>query len=146
MAIIVRGKFYSFSSTTSIVDGEEIPAISSFDYGIKKDGAYVYGSDPLPLGQTDGKIEFSASLKMPRQAWTALKARLGPNYMFHELNWLISFGKLGQPTEKVEILKFTLQETKASGAAGSADALETELTVLPTEIIENGIRVWDANA
>ena len=142
MAIIVRGKFYSFSSVTNTIDGDEIPSISSFDYGIKKDGAYVWGSDVLPLGQTDGKVEFSASLKMPRQAWALLQAKLGPGYMFQELNWLISFGKNGQPVQKVEIKNFTLQETKASGQAGSADALEVELTVLPNEIIENGIPVY----
>lgn len=138
-AFTVNGRLPDFAACYFALTGDEIEGITDFSWKVSAKGSKKYGSSRRPKHKTRGTAEYEASIKMPSAYASALRRKLGNDYMGKDLNLLIVYGKNGEAPTKIEIIEANIEEDGGSGSEGSADALEEEITLNPMRIKVDGL-------
>lgn len=145
MAVIsplVNGNYYSFANIEWRIDGLFITGIKSVNYGHKVNSQFVRGTNPLPLGMTQGQYEPHADVELFRPQFNLLVAALGNGYMNVSSSMTITYGNAldnaGLPTVTDTLIGVKITQVELTNADG-VDASSVKLTLMPLQILLNGI-------
>jgi hypothetical protein len=115
------------------------PLIKDISYKDKLSRKLVYGTPRNPVGRTGGIVEPDGSMTLYRQAWQALRDKLGNGWGLVEFDIMLNFrmpGSLQPDTDMLEAC--SLSEADHSYSQGE-DPLEVKLTLSMMRIKHNGL-------
>lgn len=144
MAVIsplVNGNYYSFANIEWRINGLFVLGIKSVNYGHKVNSQFVRGTNPLPLGMTQGQYEPHADVEIFRPQWELVLASLGNGYMNVSSTMTVTYGNpldnAGLPTVTDLIIGARITQVELANADG-VDASSVKLTLMPLQIKLNG--------
>lgn len=144
--IKIKGKRVDYSAATFVVhtfNGQEVDlgrGVTGVDWSIKRSAKAEYGTGLNPLGQTEGRPTYSATLKMKWEEWENARIQIGTGYLRKRMHLTVVWKQKmdnGHREGKVDIAGFTILEESESAAADGTP--EYTLTLLPDGITVDGI-------
>lgn len=139
----VRGRRYDHSSIEISIAaperaGEVFVEVSDIAYDDTIEEAFVYGTNPAPVGRTRGQYNpGEVTLTMTKQSADVLFDRLGDGYFEKEALIVVKYSDIGLPVTTDTLERCRLIGAPQSSTAGP-DPTTTEVKFRPMAVIRNG--------
>lgn len=136
---LVNGTRYGFVDIKISIDGADTIELLSISYSHNIDRGEVRGTRQQMLGMTRGDYKAEASLKLTKEAATALIELMGAGYLDRMFSIVVQYGNPNEPLRTDEIIGCKIKKEGEDHSKGT-DGLETEFELdVIRGIVKNGV-------
>lgn len=135
----LRPDWSSVEFAPQLPDGSKsiIVGIKSINYKVEQDPVDVFGTAPIPIGQTKGTAKFSGDVEMYLAEFYALIEAIGPGWSAVPMTITVSYSE-GEFTRTDSLIAARFIAPEASQSQG-ADPLTRKFTLRMLNVLFNGI-------